>query len=608
MTPDKVRAMVSAMQAAGEDDDAIKAALDLARSQEKPTSKGHQGPPVELTEPTLLENIKRWNPSEMPGEFLNGVSATASKFMNGLTLGGAGAVRRAVMGDDKANAQEQWENETLDNPISRTAGNVASTAGSGITLAPVGAGISGLIERGLPGIGATAGRRILGNAMAGGATNAIAGTTEAAFDRAPPKEVVKRGLLGLVSGGVLGGGLSALGEAAGGVYNAVRNSAGGQARQRLEARGANVGPLDSGSGGVFNNELAGLQPNDRGIGQASRRAAAGTLSKLDDDYFANVANPHSANRAAIAASPAGEAERDITPIYSELVKVYQSERLTPGERGQVRSILDRLDQHIGERNGKTGLYMSENDLNDFRGMLQDVSKTGSPANPTVAQGKMQKVAHTTKEAVDQGPYAETNAAFHEGREAYEGRRQLLDLPAKPSSSLDPAREAPEGGREPEVAKLANMLARDEQNTVTAGVRNSDRIAQFIEQNPEYADILQLPRLLEDKSNLQFRLGSPHHGGLINRIKHEGAPAAVLYALTEMGTHNHGLAAGVAAGAHLLKTNAAPIAGRLLYGPTEGAANALRGAAKASPVTLPAFLPEIEQAYADYLARQQQENQ
>lgn len=619
MTPEKVRSMVTAMQAAGESDDAIKQALDLAKSQEglTPERRARLQASMARNDAKLAELRAQpvMTAGEFAGETLQNMGALAHRFANGATFGAVDAINKRLFPEQHAYEQEQQKR--LNNPVGQFAGGLMDATGGAV------GGPGALYSKIAAPLTQAVANPLLQAGLRGGIAGGLTGGLQADVAGAPLKEQAKEAGKSAIVGALMDMLPTSVFQGA----QAVLKSPGAQARQRLEARGANVGLTDSGSGGVFDNELAGLPANDRGIGQASRRAAASVLTGMDQDFRENVLMPHVQNKAAIEATlgpgaqgPLGPGHqiRDVTPLYSELVKVYQSERLTPPEQAQVRGILDRLERHIGDQNGQTGIYMTETQLNDFRGMLQDVSKVGSPSQPTVAQAKMQGPAHEAKTLVDQGPYADTNAKFHEGKSAYEDRRQLLDLPAEPANYLDPARRAPEGGSEPEVAKVANMMARDQQNTVTAGIRNADRLQQFSEQNPQYADTLALPKLLEDKANLEFRIGNPKHGGLLNRLKHEGMPMATIFTVADLLSHNPAVSAGLAGASHLINANAAPLAGRVLYTPAlnisrMGTPPALppgqsppylspTGALVAGSLATPS---NLDAAYADALARLRQ---
>ena len=610
MTREKVLQIVSASRAAGKDDDAIHAELAQAKAQEEQSAAPAKAPDQPGIGERIVGGLKKGLGAAE--SFANGFNNSFAFGLPGKALdlwdrtAGTSPLLRD-MGLADVNGPENRRERASHFPDANLAGKAGGTvltgfAGPEAALGKGAAGLMGMIEQKLPAAVQTGVPWMLAKATGTGALGgAGASAADAATNGASPREIGSSALTGGLVGGAIGGGLGAGGVIADKTANAVMDSEGGKARRLIESRGGTVGPMTSGKGGVFDNELAGLKANDRGIGEAGRRAAGTVLSDTESKFYKDTAAPHSANRAAIAASPEGQATRDITPIYSQLVGLERSKRLTPSERGLVGQVLKDLDKHVSEN----GVMMTEEQINDFRGMLGDLSGRGSPGEPSVAQSKLDKVTGATKGMVDEGPYAKTNAMFAAGKSKLERQRNILDLPENPSTSLDPARSAPEGGRENEVAKVANFLARDEQNTITGGVRNADRVARFVAENPEYAQTLELPEIMRAKAELGIYPGTKGHGGLVNRMA-PGVGLGASAAMAMAGEHGPRALLPVAAGfaAH----NWPAMMGRFAYRPSLDMATMLHGVPGAKVPSTPASMPGFMADYAEAIARARREQE
>lgn len=239
--------------------------------------------------------------------------------------------------------------------------------------------------------------------------------------------------------------------------------------------------------------------------------------------------------------------------------------------------------------------MSQRDLNNFRGLLWEQSNVEKHGPQAVDEALLRQPAHIAKRLVDEGPYAATNAAFHEGSKRYERQRQLLGLPKKSRGGL----EAPEADvPESEVTKLGGALAREGQDTASAGLQNAGRYKQFISENDgpggPFARLIDAPDVLRAKGDLQFKLGGGH-----------GA-AHALPMMVGGGVLGHGLGQGLGAlaggglggalGAFIGK-NPTAIAGRLLPGPLNATATSLTGHMPAFDAFIPGMGNSIEFLYA-----------
>lgn len=516
--------------------------------------------------------------------------ATADRFNRGVTLGlypwltdklGLDSPERRAQ-TERAATQAPADMPYLDTAKNLATDTAAAAAGS-VTVPVKGVHVGGVpgaiaqntddvVRAATPSLSRSGAGRVAQTTASGVASGAQMGAVQATSDGATPEQTLEAAGHSAVTGGVFGGVLQVLGNVAGAAGRAITESRGGQARKLVEKHGGEVGPTTPGRGIP---ELKGRQPTDRDVGEVSRESAAKVLQGMEDEYFSGTVAPHQAQKAAIAQSPAGQtAAVDARPVFDALETLSKSQKLLPGEASAVYGIAEQMKSRMG-KDGK--IPMSHTELNDIRQKLWRASNqqaAGQGGAQTVPQDLIEDVAGVTKQMVDEGPYGATNKAYHEGTKAYESQRGQLDLPARPRG-----RPSPEGPSEQEVAKVGNMLARDQQNSTTAGVRNSDRVEKFVEQNPQYERAVEMPRVLEAVGDLSFTTGGgAQRGGLINRLPPGiglGASGALMFA----GDPRY---AAAPLSAELLARNLSPIAGRYLYNP----ALAVQRAPDAAPRLIP----------------------
>lgn len=602
-------------------------------------------------------------------------------------------------------------------------GGVASAlVGPGRQLARPAQGLLGVMERRLPAVAEKFLPRLAGQAVSGGVSGGLYGATDAAVRG---NDIGKGALSGAEGGAEWGAGLGLLGAGAKGLFGAIKNSRGGQAREYLNQQGVDVGPTTPGKGGPIDNELAGVSPGKAGLGEAERKGAVGVLKPLEETYDTGVAKPHAAERARIAASPEGQAPRDITPLLNDLEALQKSGKLLPGEASTVNSILDRYrtmaipeeapqrmpvvgprmpspgepssnpvvgermpgrpdasrspvvgermpgrpgqsaSPEVGARSPQTPLRgypgeapefrpkdwgpsagaggrefrpqsfqtpnetapefaprgfrmpgetgpeftpkawgpaakppatprVTEAQLNDIRQALGRASDVGSTGNQSVPKAELDDVRRSAKALVDQGPFAKTNEAYAKGTADYERARQLLGL-EKDVSGV----RSPEGPAEGDVMGLAERLSQRAKGTEVGG-RQGTGIDQFGKENPQFGRSLELPKILQKRADLEFK-GPSGAGGALSDL---GLPLIAGYGAQALGG-GHGIAAAsLMAALAMGARNATPLAGRMLYGPAQGAA----GLADQMAPRIPAFVPEIEQIIANVRAREAKKTQ
>jgi len=441
----------------------------------------------------------------------------------------------------------------------------------------LGAGIGGPLAEAI-GAGSTArgllpsAVRVGANAIAGGAAS---GAGQAVNDMAQGQRPDPRAVIDAAKqGGLLSGGLGLAGEGLAALRNAVARSPGGQARADVEAVGGKVGPLDSGSGGEFDEggRLAGLKPTDVDIGKASRQSAVNLINRIEGTREAETA-PFRASKEALRESGQGQTQIDDLVQYAKGLST--SQRLSPAQRATARAWLTDLQkwgQPTKAGGFKAPFIMPDSELEDFRGMISDQIATDPASVPEAMQGKL---AAKTRESVDRTEFGPLNKGISEAASRAEAERRLLRLGDKPSGGD----LTPEGLPRTDVERVTNLLARQGQNTVTAGGQNTSvdavsgpearsSLDQLAERNPEHALDVAAPRALSAKGDLQFRLRpDTKKGGFIERSK---GPAGTIGAGVGAAAIAHMLgidpvaAAVLAGGGNLARLNLPAIQGRLLY--------------------------------------------
>lgn len=469
-------------------------------------------------------------------------------------------------------AQETAEDPTSSR-IGKASGTLLSAAVGPLAVASRGAqGLLGVAEGAVPALAKTAVGRIAGQTAANAAVGGGAGAAEAVGRGEQGADIRRGAVRGAGVGALLGGGLQSVAEGTRAAYPWLRETVGGKARELIEKYGGRVGPTTSGSGGAFDQELKGLPADETGVKQATEDAAPRVLSKADDIHERDVLEPYRQQRAPIDAGK-GQLPVDVDALHQEMVKAYQSAKLTVPQRQALGSEIDHFEKtFVGPHQTRV---MSERDLNDYKTMLQSLTRVGQAGQHTIPQGVLSNTSTLAKDMVDQGPYASLNKAFHEGAVERSALRSNLNLGPRESS---------------------NPVA--EQHTVARAMREGGPEIDAVRKSyPELERDLDLPELLRAKEKLQFGIGNVSHGNLVNRLKHEGLAGGVGYAAGHAVGHG-ALGAGLGLGISMVNNNTAPLVGRYLLGPARAAANL-------PPVPLPqlpSWLPEIQQAYEEARAR------
>jgi len=416
--------------------------------------------------------------------------------------------------------------------------------------------------------------RVGANAIAGGAAS---GAGQAVNDMAQGQRPDPRAVIDAAKqGGLLSGGLGLAGEGLAALRNAVARSPGGQARADVEAVGGKVGPLDSGSGGEFDEggRLAGLKPTDVDIGKASRQSAVNLINRIEGTREAESLPSRSAKEALREGEQTLTQADDVVQKFRSLAR---DTRLSDEQQVRVGKWLARLEKY-GQptaSGGTTGPYLvPDSELENLRGVISDQLST-DPS--TVPEKMLGRAGVAIREAVDKTAYGLLNKKIHDVASSAEAERRLLRLDDKPSSGA----LTPEGLPRTDVERVTNLLTRQGHSTSTAGGQNYSvdidavsgpevraSLDQLAERNPEHALDVAAPRALSAKGDLQFRLRpDTKKGGFIERSK---GPAGTIGAGVGAAAIAHMLgidpvaAAVLAGGGNLARLNMPAIQGRLLY--------------------------------------------
>lgn len=484
----------------------------------------------------------------------------ASRTADALEAGASGFNDRFAFGLpsralEASGLQSQQQRQAIEaqSPIATQLGG-GTGMGADMLMGPgaaIGKLAAGTVKAVAPRLANSALGRIVETGAAGGLGGGTYNAADAAVNGASIPEQAKAFGTGAAYGAPIGGGAQAAAEGLSQMASGVLGSEGAQARRMIEKHGGKVGIGNSGSGGALDAELAGLPANDKGIGEAAQRSAGRIIDKTDEMHRAQVSEPYRAEKAAIDASPEAQKQLDVSDVYQGLMKVYGSSKLTPGERGTVKSLLDDMDARYLHKD--LGLHlMTEERVNDFKGALQRLSGAGQPGQATVPEAQLSHVAHLLKQKVDGGPYGELNRKYAEGMTEKSALRQGLGLGPKASSN-----EMADQNR------VRNVLMRQTQDTTTGGATTMD-LPQVKAAYPELQRDIELPEVLAAKDTLSLHAGAHGHGGLINRLP----PGLGLGASAAMALGHQGAASLAPLAAEFAARNASPIAGRLLYTPAQ----------------------------------------
>lgn len=438
---------------------------------------------------------------------------------------------------------------------------------TGMFMPSPAAALAGKAAKAIPGTGA----------LAAGARG-VAGYEAAAVPAAAAQTAFAGGDLGDVAnaaadaatdpaGLAIGAGASAMNVVGPKIADRIEETRGAKARRIIEQKGGGTVSLASpGKGGVFDTALAGIGTGDQAVGTAAQRGGEILVEKIRQDHRIETSEPYRKLKAQIDATPMAREKVDVTPIVVNMMDAVDDLGTHPVVRSQLQEQLSILERR--RANPEDPILISQEQLNALRKTLMKLSKTGMTDAPGANEAPLRSAAFAAKEMVDQGPYARLNELFAEGAQKTAERRKLLGLAKK-----SPADENVDFNK----ARLNIQRGEAETNSATGGAF-TDRIRKLREQNPSYAEAIDLPSVARARNDLEFHL-APHHGGLMARAGGE----AMAIPLTAYGMVTHPLATSAA----LAATNLRPLQGRVLA--------PIGDALRRSPTASPAAVARLIQA-------------
>jgi hypothetical protein len=413
----------------------------------------------------------------------------------------------------------------------------------------------------------------LAGMAAGGATRALGAgpglqaVTAGAASGAAPTALAGGSGTDIARDAAIGAAIPTVGGMLKGAGQAVLSSKGGKARALLGKYGANVGVTDSGSGLPELDAIKG-RVSDADIGATARESGRKLLDVNDATFNAEGRQPYKRDVAQIDKGQ-GRNLVDVLPLRRKMLEVAGAPDTDPAVRNVLAGQVKEMDAAFPDT-GMGKRYAPEAWVNGKTSWLWKQAKPDRLASGagTPRDAKFADVAAVGQDIREQGPYAEANKRYAVAKQESGDFREALG--AKRTPGMDETIDE---------RKIGNFLARRGQTTTTAGIQGGDkRLADLVARRPDLQRTVDAPELVRAKGDLQFRMGAPHHGGLIDRLAGPGA-AAVAGAGMALGHGDYGAAAAVPA--YLAATNAAPIAGRLLYPgarPAMAAGSTLQGTA------------------------------
>lgn len=373
--------------------------------------------------------------------------------------------------------------------------------------------------------------------LAAGISSATTAGAESAARGDAPVEIAREAGRGGIGGAAVGAPLSVGSLMLRGAANAVLGSKGAKARAYLESRGQPLTAPDT---------------SDAAIGAAAQRtdgavkdAMAGYKQKVASGPYMDAINeitPEKANGLV-----------ELSPVYDSLLQAAQ-DPTNLRVIGQLKDLVGMLEsRQTMMPDGSKTILMTEQQLNGLRQSLAGIAGVGE--SNAAKLSPLKAAYHHVKALVDEGPYAEANRRNTAGMSDFNSSLDMVGL----RSTTNPD--------EPVAGNLRVASQRQGQNTVTAGA-DTERLNldAFKAKHPDLADAIDAPEILRNQGDLSFHMGSPAHGGLIDRVA-GSLPLPAMIAAYAMG---HGLKGAAAAAAMMAYQNRNALAGRVLHGPAQEA--------------------------------------
>lgn len=477
-----------------------------------------------------------------PSERLYNSGTAVNSAIDRYSFGALGAVGRLL--GDPGGINEGIEGYRAANPVLSGVTDAPAYLAEGPVRA-LAEGVDRLVPQAASGIGKLARSATTGGIGAGG-TAAL----QSAVHGDEPKQIAKNAGEATLGGVGLGTGLGLLGRAG----TAVMGSRGGQARQFIEQHGGEVSPLSSGKGKPYEQmDVSGT--TDADIGAQAASSAEKGLGMLNQEKK-GVLRSLGGTMSRINASPEGQQPRDVSSLIPQIQDALGEIDIASATEGDLQGAMAKIaaKQKPGFNPDTDPYMLSEADLNKLRRRLDRSARTGTSND--AALGPLKNAANEARSMVDEGPYKDANARYAKESNSFRESRRLLGISERPRTPGEPKTA---------VDKVANLITRRGQNTVTAGKQEGD-LAAFEQKHPEIGAELAKPGLLRKKADISFHVLPQRHGGLIDRTGSTVGAAATLDALASTMGHGHvspaKLALGVAGG--LTLQNLPAIQARMLY--------------------------------------------
>lgn len=553
MTPERIREMVTAMHAAGESDEAIKAALDLARKQETPavlTPEKKAKLEAGIAKQKAKVDALNAEPDPMSlGQIAKNVIPTSAALLdrlwNGATFGGWQATMDKVGEGENYRARQDALNSSAPG---RFAGDFMGGVGGTATGSAAGAGLLGMLESKVPALATSALGRVAANTGVGAVTGAGSEAAHATSEGEGLEEIGRRAGKGALVGGALGAGFSGVGEGAGVVSRVIRKDPAAGRYLKAKEVGAYKDP-----------EMASLPKGKQGM----QEAADATVEKMATREK-TLAAQREAEWDMTGADPATLAKPiDTKPILQQL-RAGRQKHIDP-DTGLPADGADSIVAAYDRAISRTGAQATVGGVLKRRQSLKKSAAFDNP-NPSPEQLAARDVYQTFRQAVRgaSDELAAADDAFSASAKAADRRAELVgaDLTTAGPAQMEAA-----------AARLGRV-----EDTNRPGLRTQKRLDELHESDPEIAAAMDF--LANKKAQEAVRFGLPNTSPDLSK--------ATLFA-------------GIP---RFLGQNARAIGAKVV----DPAASATQRNFTPVARALPGFIPEIEQAYAEYLERKRRQQQ
>lgn len=313
-------------------------------------------------------------------------------------------------------------------------------------------------------------------------------------------------------GALVGGGVGLVGSAVPIAKDLISKSLGAQKRAWMDAHG--VPMLRPGE----------RMPTQADIGENSRQAMQGALTKLNRDAAARRVGP-SARRAELDATPEMQAPADADDLLVTLYEYANKPTHSPGTKAYLNHEVDRL-LTAGSTTEAGRFVMSPKALNDYRQSLASAMRKQFGVPGGAVSDEAEPFYGIVASEVHKTPYGEVNKALKQSADIYEDARTTLGLAKRPTSrrmsfesvGAEDIDQVPES----EIRQLGQTLSRMGSTASTAGTMGGQaRIDAIMELDRTYglglADALERNEAMRHQVDTSIHKGNPM-GTLIDQTQ------------------------------------------------------------------------------------------